>query len=141
MLILILVEDLPIKLNPCQPSPCGPNAQCKIIDDSPSCSCLVEFIGSPPNCRPECVSNSECFSHLACMKQKCRDPCPGTCGANANCRVISHTPNCICQENYIGDPFTICTVQKRETNIYYNCSFLILLLSQLIDYYILFHSL
>ena len=101
-------------INPCQPSPCGPNSQCKEIGDSPSCSCLPEFIGSPPNCRPECVSNAECSSHLACINQKCKDPCPGSCGANAECRVVSHTPMCICSIGYTGDPFVQCFPQQAD---------------------------
>ncbi|XP_046391541.1 neurogenic locus notch homolog protein 1-like [Ischnura elegans] len=106
------VEAPPI--NPCQPSPCGPYAECRVIGDSPSCSCLPEYRGSPPNCRPECVSNSECPSHLACINQKCKDPCPGTCGAGAECRVISHTPNCFCPAGFFGDPFVHCRPQPVE---------------------------
>ncbi|KAJ4432717.1 hypothetical protein ANN_21354 [Periplaneta americana] len=109
------IPDVPVPAvprNPCQPSPCGPNAVCQVAGDSPSCSCLPDFTGSPPNCRPECVSNSECASHLACINQKCRDPCPGSCGANAECRVVSHTPNCICPSGFTGDPFTQCVIQQ-----------------------------
>lgn len=101
--------------NPCQPSPCGSNALCQVINDSPSCSCLPEFSGIPPNCRPECVSNSECSSNLACINQKCRDPCPGSCGANAECRVVSHTPMCVCITGFTGDPFTQCIAKQMET--------------------------
>ncbi|VEN50381.1 unnamed protein product, partial [Callosobruchus maculatus] len=104
------VEETPT--HPCEPSPCGPNSQCKEINGSPSCSCLSEFTGSPPNCKPECISNSECPNHLACINQKCKDPCPGICGQNAECRVVSHTPNCVCQSGYFGDPFTLCSVQQ-----------------------------
>lgn len=66
------------------------------------------MIGSPPNCRPECLSNSECSSHLACINQKCKDPCPRVCGNNAECRVISHTPMCYCSSGFTGDPFSQC---------------------------------
>lgn len=97
-------------VNPCQPSPCGPNAECREIGNSPSCICLREYIGSPPNCRPECASNTDCSSNLACINMKCRDPCPGACGLNAECRVISHTPMCICQSGFAGDPFSQCSV-------------------------------
>lgn len=107
------MEQPGVNINPCQPSPCGPNSQCKAIGDSPSCSCLPDFNGSPPNCRPECVSNSECPNHLACINQKCKDPCPGICGQNAECKVVSHTPNCVCLSGYIGDPFTLCNVQSK----------------------------
>lgn len=111
----ILEHDVqPIPTNPCNPSPCGPNAQCKEINDSPSCSCLPDFIGSPPNCRPECVTNSECSSHLACINQRCKDPCPGVCGQNAECRVVSHTPNCVCISSYTGNPFIQCLPPPRK---------------------------
>jgi hypothetical protein len=92
----------------CQPSTCGPNAECKIINDFPSCSCLPEFMGSPPNCKPECISNGECSSQLACINQKCKDPCIGSCGSNTDCFVVSHTPMCTCVQAYTGDPFTQC---------------------------------
>lgn len=109
---IFIVEPTPPSINPCEPSPCGPNSICKIIKDSPSCSCLPEFIGTPPNCRPECISNSDCANDLACINQKCRDPCPGSCGLNAECRVISHTPNCACLSGFTGDPFLQCNAIK-----------------------------
>jgi len=101
-------EPLPPAPAPCQPSPCGPNAECRPVGDQPSCSCLPGFSGTPPNCRPECVSNSDCPRHLACINQKCKDPCPGTCGTNAECRVVNHTPRCFCLQGFTGDPFTMC---------------------------------
>ena len=107
-MIISAPEPVVTTTNPCQPSPCGANSQCKDINGGPSCSCLPEFVGSPPNCKPECVSNSECPTHLACINQKCKDPCPGTCGRNAECRVVSHTPNCICLPGYTGNPFGQC---------------------------------
>jgi hypothetical protein len=99
--------------DPCQPSPCGPNSQCRVVGDQASCSCIAEMIGNPPNCRPECISNSECSSHLACINQKCKDPCPGSCGINAHCRVVSHAPMCICTEGFVGDPFTQCLPKQN----------------------------
>lgn len=99
--------------NPCNPSPCGPNSACKVVGTSPSCSCIPEFIGSPPNCRPECINNNECSSNLACINQKCRNPCEGVCGENSECRVVSHTPNCFCPSGYSGDPFTRCFIEKK----------------------------
>lgn len=101
-------------VDPCRPSPCGPNAECQVRGESPACSCLSNYIGSPPNCRPECTINPECSSQLACINQKCSDPCPGSCGYNAQCSVINHTPVCSCNAGYTGDPFTGCTpVQGR----------------------------
>lgn len=100
--------------DPCQPSPCGPNSQCRVINNTPSCSCMPEFIGSPPYCKPECISNDECLNKLACINQKCKDPCIGTCGANAVCNVITHTPICTCVAEFTGDPFTQCNAQQRK---------------------------
>lgn len=74
----------------------------------PSCSCLSNYIGLPPNCRPECSINAECAGNQACINEKCRDPCPGSCGIGARCNVINHTPVCTCQDGYTGDPFMNC---------------------------------
>jgi hypothetical protein len=76
-----------------------------------------------PGCRPECVVSSECPQNRACVNQKCVDPCPGTCGLNARCEVINHSPICSCQAGYTGDPFTRCfpIPSKYEfTSVYYN---------------------
>lgn len=95
-------------MDPCKPSPCGPNSVCKEIAGSPSCACLEEYTGSPPYCRPECTVNSECSNNMACINQKCRDPCPGSCGNKAECKVLSHTPQCICPDGFTGDAFIEC---------------------------------
>lgn len=76
---------------------------------------MPEFVGSPPNCRPECISNSECASNLACVNNKCKDPCPGSCGSNTECRVVSHTAMCVCLIGYEGDPFIQCTLKQSKT--------------------------
>lgn len=104
------IEKDPV--NPCVPSPCGPNSECRAFGESPSCSCRQGFIGSAPNCRPECISNSECASNLACINNKCKDPCPGSCSDNAECRVVNHSPMCVCLTGYVGDPFTQCVIQQ-----------------------------
>lgn len=101
-------EDVPTA-DPCRPSPCGPNSECRAVGETPSCSCLEGFVGSAPYCRPECVSNSECPSNFACINQKCKDPCIGLCGSAALCRVVSHTPMCTCESGFTGDPFTMCS--------------------------------
>lgn len=99
---------------PCQPSPCGPNSQCQDKGGTPACSCLQGYIGSPPNCRPECVINPDCPSQQACINNKCRDPCPGSCGSNADCRIISHVVSCTCSPGFTGDPFVLCSRQKSK---------------------------
>lgn len=110
ILILLFLVPSPTteRGNPCIPSPCGPNSQCRVIDTQPACSCLPNFIGRPPNCRPECINDSECPNNLACKNEKCRDPCSGSCGVNAQCTVINHISVCSCLQGYSGDPLTSC---------------------------------
>lgn len=103
-------DEIPkVPVNPCVPSPCGPNSECKVVGESPACSCLPSFIGTAPNCRPECTINSECPASRACMNLRCVDPCPGSCGFNTQCTVINHTPSCTCNPQYTGDPFQGCS--------------------------------
>lgn len=94
--------------NPCLSNPCGPNSVCRVHESQPVCSCVVNYIGRPPNCRPECTVNSECPSNKACINEKCRDPCVGACAFNAECHVHAHTPRCVCSVGYEGDPFSGC---------------------------------
>lgn len=115
--ILILAppkHDPPVYKNPCVPNPCGLYATCQSNGDRYSCSCLPSYLGSPPNCLPECTINSQCASNLACIKELCVNPCPGSCGFNAECKVLNHIPNCHCIEGYIGDPFNSCSPKPRK---------------------------
>lgn len=106
--------DNSLPSDPCSPSPCGVYADCRNIGNSPSCACRPGYIGTPPNCRPECTINAECPSNQACINEKCRDPCPGACGVNAQCTVFNHVAQCGCFERYTGDPFTRCTPMKED---------------------------
>lgn len=101
-------EPLPPSTNPCLPSPCGPNADCRVQVDHPICTCISGMYGAPPNCRPECVIDQDCTSSLACIQKKCLDPCVGSCGFNTDCKVQNHRPMCQCYEGYEGDPFSGC---------------------------------
>lgn len=107
------LNSAPETVNPCYPTPCGPNSQCRENNGVAICSCLPNFIGTAPACRPECVISSECPSDKACIQQKCKDPCPGVCGSNAECRVNNHSPICYCRRGYTGNPFTICNPIPR----------------------------
>lgn len=103
---------------PCNPSPCGANAICKERNGAGSCICLPEYFGDPyTGCRPECVTNSDCDRSKACVNNKCRDPCPGTCGLNAECSVINHTPSCTCLPGYTGNPITACHMPPPPSKI------------------------
>ena len=98
----------------CSPSPCGPNAECKVVGNREACSCYPDYIGAPPNCRPECTISTECAQDQVCIRNKCADPCPGLCGLNARCKVVNHTPSCTCIEKHSGDPFNGCYPMMGE---------------------------
>lgn len=99
--------------NPCNPSPCGPNSQCREINNVAVCSCVPGYSGNPPTCRPECTTSAECPLHKACNNYKCINPCIGACGAGALCEVVNHNPICSCPNDYTGDPFSRC-IRKRK---------------------------
>lgn len=101
-------------IDPCARTPCGPYSNCKELNGHAVCSCVPGMIGSPPACRPECMINSECSSDRACINSKCVSPCVGKCAQNAECRVINHNAICSCYNNYVGDPFVNCYVDKSK---------------------------
>ena len=77
---------------------------------------LIRKFSAP---RPECTSDYECPTHLACIREKCQDPCQThTCGINAECMVRNHRALCVCIDGYVGDPFTICEERKLHTKDY-----------------------
>lgn len=110
------LDPIPVEhLHPCEPSPCGANAQCTVRNSAGACACLSEFFGNPyVGCRPECIMNSDCPLNQACTRNKCLDPCRGLCGPNAECRVTNHQPSCTCFAGYFGDPYSYCNVQRDE---------------------------
>lgn len=103
----------PVESDPCNPSPCGPNAQC----NAGLCACLPEYQGDPyTSCRPECVLNNDCPRNRACVRNKCVDPCPGTCGRNAICNVLNHVPMCSCPTGMAGNAFISCDTLRGTKN-------------------------
>lgn len=100
-----------ITTHPCTPSPCG-NMECSIYGTQIAiCDpCLGPEATYNPQCRPECLTNADCPFHLSCLRFNCLDPCPGSCGVNAVCSVVAHTPICSCPEGLVGDPFQQCVV-------------------------------
>lgn len=118
---LDVITETPPKFNkdPCFPTPCGLNSECRNLNGIPACSCLPNYFGQPPACRPECIINSECPSDQACINQKCKDPCLGACGLNTECQVYNHTPTCICIEGYTGNAFVKCSQKPKECKLYF----------------------
>lgn len=118
-LIYLFTEPVVEHVTPCVPNPCGPNSVCRAVNGQSACSCIADYIGLPPGCRPECTVSSECSNDQACINQKCADPCPGRCGSNSNCRVTKHSPLCSCAPGFTGDPFTRCYPYRKILFILY----------------------
>ena len=94
---------------PCDAHPCGTNAQCRQQGQAVSCICPPDYVGDPYSaCRPECVLNDDCPRDQSCVRNKCVNPCAGTCGINAECRVSNHVPVCTCLTGHTGDPYGAC---------------------------------
>ena len=113
----LAVVSEPPKQSPnlCNPSPCGANAACREEFGSAICQCLPEYFGDArQGCKPECVLNSDCSSTQVCVNQKCRDPCPGLCGNNAECRVVNHFASCYCPQGHTGNPLESCKIIPVE---------------------------
>ena len=116
------VYYLVVAAHPCSPSPCGQNSHCREINGVAVCKCVEGFVGSPPTCRPECILSSDCSQNLACINQKCRNPCLGTCGLNAQCLVKNHNPICSCRQGFEGNPFVLCSPISKT--FYKHCNFM-----------------
>lgn len=119
--ILMYLPSPPVPqdpIDPCVPSPCGYNARCDNYNGKAQCTCLPNYFGSPPNCKPECVSNSDCAINLACVNMRCVEPCLNACGTDAECHVTNHVPICTCPRGFTGDPFTYCYKQPRKNQTF-----------------------
>ncbi|GLH00239.1 Neurogenic locus Notch protein, partial [Gryllus bimaculatus] len=88
--------------DPCAPSPCRANGQCRVVNGAAVCT------------YPECVINADCPRDKACFAQRCRDPCPGACGLNALCSAVNHDPVCSCPPGYFGSPRVECKLQPTQ---------------------------
>jgi hypothetical protein len=112
----------PIPLNPCAPSPCGLNSQCRqSVNNHAVCSCLPDMRGSPPNCVPECTTNSHCELSRSCINTLCVDPCAANPCArdNSRCTVQNHNAICKCLSGFEGDPFFECRPIKCKVFLFF----------------------
>lgn len=100
---------------------CGFNAYCR----NSQCVCENGYLGYPPNCKPECVINSDCSQNLACINEKCVNPCVDNCGRNAECSVIRHKPLCTCPIPLTGNPYNYCfEIRSNAVTIILQSNFL-----------------
>jgi hypothetical protein len=82
-----------------------------------SCTCIPDYYGDPYiACHPECLTNGECSLTLACINNKCKNPCIGACSSiNAECYVVNHKAMCTCRAGFTGDPFDRCVPTPSKT--------------------------
>lgn len=108
-------------VDPCDPNPCGRNAVARPSGRTCQCSCPFGLQGDPyVECKPECTIDPDCANTLACIGQKCKDPCVfnNQCGINAICEVRTHRATCICPPGYEGDAYQKCTpIRERKCMI------------------------
>lgn len=104
------IIDQPENVN-CNNIQCGANAHCKTVNKISKCVCKSGYHGNPQlSCYPECTINPDCSFDQACVNSKCINPClsSSTCGRNAKCSVINHTPLCSCEPGYEGNAYIEC---------------------------------
>jgi hypothetical protein len=95
-------------LDPCLAGKaCGKDAQCTVSDHRALCLCPDGFQGEPTEkcVRYECQTNDDCEHNKKCLEGSCRNPCtePGSCGINAQCRVVNRQAQCSCPPGYFGN--------------------------------------
>lgn len=131
--------------NPClEYGACGSNAQCRVVNHKPQCSCPPDFFGNPlTECQPlkggcasnPCGINSRCSEVPGSYECSCMEGCIGDaqkgcvcedhlvnachdqpCGLNAACRVLQHNEaQCYCPDEFPnGDPYVHCKILNRN---------------------------
>lgn len=101
-----------ICINPCS---CGPNADCRVKNHKPICTCKQGFNGNPDiECtRIGCRSNDECSEQHTCINRQCVPACAAdgsTCGTKATCYATNHRAICECLPGFVGNPKISCAV-------------------------------
>lgn len=107
-------------INPCvYEKPCSEKAECRVQNHIPVCKCPIGMIGNPYiDCRsepvPECIEDRDCPPRLACLNEKCQNPCTvlTPCTRPADCEVVPSLPVrtmiCVCPSGYISSGSGMC---------------------------------
>lgn len=112
-------------MNPClYQNPCARNAECIPINHGTTCRCPPELPRGdaysyclPLESRkpqPVCKIDSDCPPGLACLRERCLDPCKEIhpCDSSAVCRVINSEPfrtmSCTCPDGWVPNEYGQC---------------------------------
>lgn len=116
-------------VDPCLYSnPCSPRAECRAQNHLAICRCPVGYMGNPyidcrPEIVPECTFDTDCPSKLACINNKCANPCLilEPCDRPSRCEVTPTAPVrtmiCICPEGYISSGSGTCKPTKTVMDV------------------------
>lgn len=96
-------------IDECTDTPCHSSGLCENTPGSFRCVCPKGTVGDAytDGClKPdECRKDENCAGNLACVKNKCTDPCSlDVCGKGAQCQVENHSYSCYCPSGHLGDP-------------------------------------
>lgn len=108
----------------CEDDTCADTAVCVGRGHQPICSCPPATSGNPfVECkrfeqpiesRPECRSDGDCSSSLACINARCQNPCAqdDICSPSQECRVLDTLPlrtiMCQCPKDTVSDVSGLC---------------------------------
>ncbi|XP_022245556.1 fibrillin-1-like, partial [Limulus polyphemus] len=118
-------NGIPLCVNPCDESPCGPNAECTVYNHKPECFCPKNglFTGNPydkqKGCfKVDCLHDLDCAADHYCLNFKCKSPCNNTvnCGPQGTCVVRNHQAMCRCQTGYENNNQLTC-IDKNECQL------------------------
>lgn len=111
---------------------CEAHKVCEVRKHKPTCICKYGFIVNSVGeivCATgpiECRRDEECASNLACVDNRCANPCAvgRPCPPNKQCDVLNHRPVCICMKDCTPS-VTICLRDEgcapTEACVSYQC--------------------
>lgn len=116
-------------INPCiHDNTCSPRAECNVRNHLALCRCPLGLIGNPyidckPEDQPECREDGECPSILACINNRCQNPCTllEPCNRPSECQVVGSIPVrtliCVCPPGYISSGSGTCKPVTAITTV------------------------
>ena len=104
---------------------CGQRAECKAQNHLAVCRCPIGLAGNPyiecnPEVTHECEYDPDCPSYLACINNKCVEPCGvlEPCKRPSKCEVIPTNPVrtmiCVCPDGYVSSGSGECKAVLRD---------------------------